>query len=155
MSYEVTVEQVAARPMAAVRASVPVGQVGTAWRPALDAVWAFLRSHDGLRTDGHNIFVYHFPGGPGAPLEVDFGVEVARAFADEGAVVFTHTPAGQAASTLHVGPPDQIGNANAAIEVWCRANQRPLAGISWEIYGDPGDDPSILEVRVFYLLASA
>jgi effector-binding domain-containing protein len=152
MSYEITVEEVTARPMAAVHASVPLGRVGTAWRPALDQVWAFLRSHEGLRTDGHNIFVYHHPVRPGAPLEVDFGVEVSRAFAGDGQIVFAQTPAGPTASTVHVGTPDQIAKANAAIEEWCRANHRPLAGVSWEIYGDPGDDPSILEVRIFYLL---
>ena len=52
-SDEIVVADVAARPIAAVRSSVPVGQVATAWRPALDKVWAFLRAHDGLRTDGH------------------------------------------------------------------------------------------------------
>ena len=53
---------------------------------------------------------------------------------------------------MHIGP---LGScrANAAIEEWCLANHRPLAGVSWEIYGDPGDDPAILEVQVFYLLA--
>jgi effector-binding domain-containing protein len=153
VSYEIVVQDVAARPIAAVRASVPVGQVATAWRPALDKVWAFLRGHDGLRTDGHNIFVYHHAVRPGAPMEVDFGVEVSRAFAETDGVVFTHTPAGQAASTVHIGRPDQLAGANAAIEAWCRANDRSLAGASWEIYGDPGDDPSTLEVQVFYLLA--
>ena len=74
-------------------------------------------------------------------MEVDFGVEVSRAFADEGEIVLTHTPAGQAASTVHVGRPDQLAGANAAIEEWCRANDRSLAGVSWEIYGDPGEDP--------------
>ena len=78
MAYEIVVEDVAARPIAAVHASVPVGSVAAAWRPALDKVWAFLRRHDGLRTDGHNIFVYHHPVRPGAPMEVDFGVEVSR-----------------------------------------------------------------------------
>jgi hypothetical protein len=120
MAYEIVLEEVAARPLAAVHASVPVGHVALAWRPALDKVWAFLRVHEDLRTNGHNIFVYHHPVRPGAPLDVDFGVELA--------------------------------GANAAIEEWCRANQRPLAGISWEIYGDPGDDPAQFEVRVFYLL---
>ena len=33
------------------------------------------------------------------------------------------------------------------------ANHRSLAGVSWEIYGDPGDDPATFEVQVFYLLA--
>jgi effector-binding domain-containing protein len=151
MAYEIVLEDVAARQIAAVHASVPAGQVAAAWRPALDKVWAFLRTHDGLRTDGHNIFVYHHPVRDGAPMEVDFGVEVSRAFDDEGEIVFTHTPGGHVASTVHVGSPDQI-SANAAIEEWCLANHRPLAGVSWEIYGDPGDDPAILEVQVFYLL---
>ena len=53
---------------------------------------------------------------------------------------------------MHIGPPDQLAGANAAIEQWCVADQRSLAGVSWEIYGDPGDDPAILEVKVFYLL---
>ncbi len=66
--------------------------------------------------------------------------------------MFTHTPAGHVASTVHIGPPDRLGDANVAIEAWCLANQRTLAGVSWEIYGDPGDDPATFEVRVFYLL---
>ena len=66
--------------------------------------------------------------------------------------MFTHTPAGHVAWTVHIGPPDRLGAANAAIEAWCLANQRTLAGVSWEIYGDPGDDPATFEVRVFYLL---
>ena len=153
MAYEIELEDVTARPIAAVHASVPVGHVAEAWRPALDKVWAFLRLRDGLRTDGHNIFVYHHPAQAGGPLEVDFGVEVSRAFAPEDEIVFTHTPAGQVASTVHIGPPGQLARANAAIEEWCLANHRPLAGVSWEIYGDPGDDPASLEVKVFYLLA--
>jgi effector-binding domain-containing protein len=111
-----------------------------------------MRRHDGLRTDGHNIFVYHHAAQPGGPMEVDFGVEVTGAFAGEGEIVFAHTPAGQVAWTLHVGPPDQIAGANAAIEAWCLAHGRSLGGASWEIYGDPGDDPATLGVQVFYLL---
>lgn len=152
MAYEITEQDVASRPIAAVHASVPLGHVATAWRAALDKVWSFLRRHDGLRTDGHNIFVYHHPDRPGAPIECDFGVEVSSVFAGEDEIVFTHTPAGHVASTVHIGPPDQLTSATAAIHEWCLANHRSLAGVSWEIYGDPGDDPAILEVEVFYLL---
>ena len=152
MAYEIMLEDVAARPIAAVHSSVPVGHVAEVWRPALDKVWAFLRTHEGLRTDGHNIFVYHHPARPGAAMEVDFGVEVSGAFAGEGEIMFTYAPAGHVASTVHIGPPDQLAGANAAIESWCLADHRSLAGVSWEIYGDPGDDPAILEVKLFYLL---
>jgi effector-binding domain-containing protein len=152
MGYEIVLEDVAARPIAAVHRSVPVGHVADAWRPALDKVWAFLRSHEGLRTDGHNIFLYHHPATPGAPMEVDFGVEVSRAFEGRDEIVSSYTPAGRVASTVHVGRPDQIFSANAAVEDWCRANELTLVGVSWEVYGDPGDDPATLEVQVFYLL---
>ena len=120
MTYEIVTDVAAARPIAAVHRQVPIGGVAAAWRPALDQVWAFLRRHEGLRTDGHNIFVYHHPARPGDPLEVDFGVEVAGAFESEGDVVFAHTPAGPVASTLHVGPIARLGDASAAIEILVR-----------------------------------
>jgi len=43
MPYEIVVEDIAARPIAAVHVSIPIGGVATAWRPAPDKVWAFLR----------------------------------------------------------------------------------------------------------------
>jgi effector-binding domain-containing protein len=138
--------------MAAVRRRVQVGHVSTAWKPALDQVWAFLRRHEGLRTDGHNIFVYHLAP-PGEPMDVDFGVEVTGAFEGEGEVIFTQTPAGDVASALHVGSYGGLAGAYDAIEAWRAANGRKFAGSSWEIYGDPGDDPATIEVRVVYLLA--
>ncbi len=153
MTYEVVTESVAARPIAAVHRSVRVGEVSKAWRPALDQVWAFLRQHEGLRTDGHNIFVYRHPTRPGEPIEVDFGVEGEGAFEGEGEVVFTHTPAGPVASTLHVGPYDMLAGAHDAIAAWHVANGRAVGPASWEIYGDPSEDPAKVEVRVIYLLA--
>ena len=75
-------------------------------------------------------------------------------FTVEGEIVSSHTPAGRVASTVHVGSPADLGKANAAIEAWCTANQRSHAGVSWEIYGDPGDDPNVHEVKVCYLLGS-
>ena len=32
------------------------------------------------------------------------------------------------------------------------ANHSVVGRVSWEIYGDPGDDPATLEVQVFYIL---
>ena len=86
MGIDVAVEVVKPRKLAAVRRQVPVGAVGSAWRPALDQVWAFLRSQPGLRTDGHNIFLYHHPARHNDPMDVDFGVEVARSFIPSGEI---------------------------------------------------------------------
>src|SRR5262245_21860816 len=78
MQISVNVQTVDPRKLAAVRREVAPGAVGSAWGPALDKVWQFIRSQPGLWTDGHNIFLYHHPKQPGAPILCDFGVEVTR-----------------------------------------------------------------------------
>jgi len=153
MDATVSVQTVHARQLAAVRRQVMIGAVGAAWRPALDLVWKFLRTQPGLRTDGHNVFVYHHAARRDLPIEVDFGVEIARGFEPSGEVYPTATPAGEVASAVHVGPYDRLGAAHDAIHAWARAQRREFAGVSWEIYGDWRDDPAKLETTVIYLLA--
>jgi len=138
--------------LAAVRRHVAAGGVVAAWRPALDKVWAFLRTQPGLRTDGHNVFLYHHPERRDLPMDVDFGVEVNRAFEAAGEVYATQTPAGTVAVAVHIGPYDRMREAHDAIHAWREANQREFTGMSWEIYGDPSDDPSKNETTILYLL---
>src|SRR5262244_3935061 len=108
MTSHVSIQVVPARMLAAVRRQVRIGEVSTAWRPALDQVWQFLRQRPDLRTDGHNIFLYHHPASRDLPMEVDFGVEVVRSFESQGEVVLAHTPSGRVATALHVGPYEQL-----------------------------------------------
>jgi effector-binding domain-containing protein len=119
----------------------------------LDQVWTFLRAQPGLRTDGHNLFLYHHPARRGDPMNVDFGVEVTRSFSPSGEVYETSTPAGEAAIAVHRGGYDQLHGAHDAIHQWAKSHDRIFAGRSWEIYGDWSDDPSKLETTVVYLLA--
>ena len=152
MSVSVEVQTVHSRTLAAVRREVAPGTVGSAWRPALDKVWEFIRSQPGLRTEGHNIFLYHHPNQPGAPIVCDFGVEVTRTFERAGEVYATETPAGEAAVAVHRGPYNRMHEAHDAIGNWMAANQREFAGHSWEIYGDPTPDPADTETTVVYVL---
>jgi len=148
MRSQVQVEVVSPRLLAAVGREVAAGRVGDVWRAALDQVWAFLRTQPGLRTDGHNIFIYHH----GDPMKADFGVEVTREFAASGQVRPVRTPSGEAAVARHVGSYDGLAEAHSAIHEWARESGRALAGTSWEIYGDWNDDPAKLETLVMYLL---
>jgi effector-binding domain-containing protein len=152
MPISVNVETVYPRKLAAVRREVAPGAVGSAWGPALDKVWAFIRRQPDLRTDGHNIFLYHHARQPGAPILCDFGVEVTRTFEAEGEVYATETPGGEAAIAVHRGPYTRMNEAHDAIGKWMRANGRESAGHSWEIYGDPAPDPAATQVTVVYLL---
>src|SRR5882724_10258895 len=91
MPVSVNLQTVHPRKLAAVRREVAPGAVASAWGPALGKVWEFIRSQPGLRTDGHNIFLYHHPPQPGAPILCDFGVEVTRTFETAGEVYATET----------------------------------------------------------------
>lgn len=153
MSYEIVTTSVSAQLLAAVRRRVLIKDIGRTWKPALDLVWEFLRRQEGLRTDGHNCFLYHHPANRNDPMDIDFGVQVVRSFEGEGEVICTETPAGEVAMTTHVGSYAGLGAAHDAVHSWRVANGRQFGGYSWEIYGDWTDDESKLETQVVYLLS--
>jgi effector-binding domain-containing protein len=152
MDYQVVTKTVSEQPLAAVRRRVRRGEVGKAWKPALDLVWEFLGSHKDLRTEGHNCFVYHHPARGEATMVVDFGVQVIRPFQDAGEVVCSATPAGEVAITTHIGSYGKLAAAHEAINSWRAATGRAFGACSWEIYGDWTDDEAKLETQVIYLL---
>ena len=152
MGVSINVQTVHARRLAAVRREVAPGGVSSAWKPALDKVWELVRSRPGLRTDGHNIFLYQHPTTPGSPMLCDFGVEVTRSFESAGDVYATETPRGEAAVAIHRGPYNRMHETHAAITEWMAVNRRESGGYSWEIYGDPTPDPADTATTIVYLL---
>ena len=150
MAYQVEVQTFAPRILAAVRRRVAPRNIAASFGEALDKVWAFIRARPGLRTDGHNIFLYH----PESPqmVTVDFGVEVTRTFPAEGEVTCVTTPGGEAAVVVHRGAYSKLGAAHHAIHEWCRTNGREIGDHSLEIYGDPTPDPEKTETTIVYFL---
>ena len=154
MAYIVTIETVRPRILAAVRKRVAMDRIPQEFKPALDKVWAFLEQNRGLRTDGHNVFLYHHE----APsiMPIDFGVEVTRIFVgstpDSGEVACVTTPDGEAAQVVHRGPYNQMRAAHEALHQWCAANGRRIGMHSLEIYGDWSEDPTKLETTIQYML---
>ena len=152
MNYDIVTRTVSSHLIAAVRRRVCIGEVGGAWKPALDLVWSFLRRHEGLRTDGHNCFLYHHPAQDEVAMVVDFGVQVSRPFQEEGEIVCTETPAGDVVMTTHIGSYGKLAAAHEAINSWRAATGREFGAFSWEIYGDWTADETKLETQVIYLL---
>ena len=153
MTYQVVTRSVRAQTLAAVRRRAFIRDIGRVWKPALDLVWEFLRRHEGLRTDGHNCFLYHHPARREDAMDIDFGVQVIREFENEGEIICTDTPAGEVAMTTHIGGYDKLAAAHDAIHSWREATGRAFGGYSWEIYGDWTDDTTKLETQVVYLLS--
>jgi len=152
MEHTVTIETLTPRLVAAVRRTAAPREVSTVWKPALDTVWAFLKTQPGLRTDGHNVFLYHHVEMPASGMPIDFGVEVTRRFEPAGDVHCVETPGGEAAVVVHRGDYSGIPQAHAALHRWAEQNQREIGAASLEIYGDWSADPSQLETTIQYLL---
>jgi effector-binding domain-containing protein len=90
-------------------------------------------------------------------LQIEVGVELLGPFVEQGDVVCSALPAGLVASTPHFGAYSGLGAAHDAIREWCAANNLPLAGLRWEIYGhwqrEWDSDPSLIRTDVFYSIA--
>ena len=152
MTYAISLQTVAPRSLASVRASMPIRDVPTRFRESLDQVYAAARGGHVL-LDGQNIFVYR--AGPDGVADIEFGVGTRAPFAPVGRVTFTALPSGVAATTTHWGDYSGLGAAHEAVAGWCAANQHQLAGVVWEVYGHWDDDPARRRTDVFHLLVAA
>jgi effector-binding domain-containing protein len=149
---EVQVTHVSSIPLAVVRRQVHASELAVVVPKECGVVWSFVRAHQ-LR-GGRHVAVYW-----DGTIRLEVGVELKSSFPEEGDVVRSATPAGLAASVVHLGPYQQLGTAHRAIRDWCSAHGHQLAGPNWEIYGhwqdDWNADPSRIRTDVFYQLAPA
>jgi effector-binding domain-containing protein len=152
MDYQVTVETVEPRLIAAARGRARRENLLEVAFPLADKAWEFIREHPEIPQPGINIWLY-LPEGTGEEFTVKVGAEVHKTFDSTGPVVCSQTPGGNVVRTLHVGPYSGIPNAHQAIRAWCKEQQFPLAGPNWEVYGHWEEDESRLETEILYLLA--
>jgi effector-binding domain-containing protein len=148
VDYDVRSERAQPRPLAAIRARIPRDRVGENIIRLLDAIWPVLRAQGAVT--GHNVVIYQ--DAEDAVLTVDVGVEVPAGFRADGDVRPAATPAGEAATTAHLGDYSRLGDAYTALEQWCASNRRRPAGVNWEVYGDWDDDPGKVRTDVYFLL---
>ena len=151
MAYDVRVERTSECPTAVVNANTTWRAFPALWPTLLDEVWAFLGPQPRLRADGHNVMLYR-RGLSEVEVAVEVGVQVTESFEPVGRVVPSRLPAAEVA-TVRARTGGEIGAAHAAVRAWCSAQRRELAGVSWEIYGDPDPGSGDFEVAVYWQLA--
>jgi effector-binding domain-containing protein len=151
MEYDVRVEKFASgRPIAVVRRRAGKPALSRVVPEACGVVWNALRTHQ-VKGAGRHVAVYL-----DGEINLEVGVEMAGPFDGAGEVVASTLPAGQAATTTHMGPYGGLHAAHRAIQDWCARQGHELVGPSWEIYGHWEEawnaDPSLIRTDVFYLL---
>jgi effector-binding domain-containing protein len=146
MEYNIQVKQVPAQLAAVIRLRAQLSELSTVVPQACGEVWTFLRSSNFPRP-GRNLSVYLDD-----EINLEVGVEVFKPFAGNDRVVCSSTPAGMAATAVHMGPYDRLGDEYTAIHQWAGAHGQSLARPCWEVYGHWNDDPAQLRTDVFYLI---
>jgi len=152
MLGDVTFANVDSIPLAVVRRQARPSDLSRVVPDGCGVVWTFVRARK--LSAGRNVALYW-----DGTIRLDVGVELGGPFEEEGDIVRSATPAGPAVTVAHFGPYHQLGSAHEAIHQWCSANNRRLAGPSWEIYGHWQDewnaDPSRIRTDIYYLLTPA
>lgn len=147
---EVVLETVEPQVLAAVRASVEIKDIPEAWKPAIYAVKDYLAEHSEL-AQGRQVFLYHHPSRRQAAMEIDFGIEVDAAFRDANPVICVSTPAGQVATSIHLGSLNGLPQTHMGIHQWCVANGHKIGSFSWETY-EWGNGPDPIRTIVRYAI---
>jgi effector-binding domain-containing protein len=149
MNYKVALVQAAPTPILVVRRRALKSQLSKVVPDGCGVVWNFIRANN-VNPRGRNVAVYR--GTETSDLDVEIGVEVGASAVGSGEVALSATPSGEAVTVAHFGPYSLLKDANEAIKSWCAANNRQIAGPSWELYGHWTDDVEKLRTDVFYLL---
>ena len=152
----VQIREVAARPIAAVRGRVALDSLPGFIAAGFDQVRSFCDQLAAAKP-GRNIVLYRSelwrnPFASPYGIMVDVGVEIDAAFAGSGPIARSETPAGVAATTVHMGPYEGLHATHLQLQEWCREYGRVLAGPFWEVYEPWHERPELRRTEIFHLL---
>jgi effector-binding domain-containing protein len=152
LNYTIRVERFPSQALAVVRRRAGKPQLGNVIPEACGTVWSALKSQQ-IKGAGRHVAVYLDD-----LINLEVGMEMDQPISAFGDVLPSSLPSGEVATTTHFGPYHLRDAAHDAIQKWCAANQRTVAGPRWETYGHWVDewnrDPSKIRTDVFYLLKS-
>ncbi len=152
MEYDITIKEVPAQVIAAVRLTVPPAEIGQHFGREMGKIVSLL-GRLGVACVGAPVCLYHSYDEESVDMEV--GIPVSGTFAEGEGVHATELPAGSAAVTTHVGPYEQLGGAWEALMGWVQSHGHEQTGPCWESYTvDPGvvRDPAKFVTEVYCMV---
>ncbi len=86
-------------------------------------------------------------------LDLEIGFPVAHKIAGKGEIQPSEFPGGKLASTVHIGPYDQVGPAYDALMKWIGAQGYQAAEVAYEIYySGPETPPHEIKTEILFPL---
>jgi effector-binding domain-containing protein len=124
---------------AAARAILPVAEIGP-WLSHVYGDVAACISRQGAAIAGPPFARYHRL--ISGQFSIEAGFPVSRPVTVDGEIGPSTLPGGPIASTVHVGPYDEMTPAYDALTCWVEEHGGRLAGDPWEVYfSDPATEP--------------
>jgi effector-binding domain-containing protein len=148
--HEVLEVDAAAQAAAAIRARLSVPEIGRWFGPTLGRLAGWLDRRQ-LPIVGPPYARYHRLDGEEERFEVEAGFPVGAPIDGDDDVSASALPGGPHATTVHVGPYEELGAAYESLTTWVAAHGGEPAGDPWEIYeSDPTEqpDPATWRTRV-------
>ena len=130
------------------RGQCPMEQIADLMGGLLGAVCTHM-GEKGVEMAGPPFSIYHAVEGQ---FDVECGIPTKAPVDGDGEILSVTLPEGPAATTLHVGPYDQLGDAWDHLKKWVRNQEHIPGGAPWEFYlNDPGKvkDPAKFETKLF------
>jgi effector-binding domain-containing protein len=149
--YEVAEVEAEEQATAVMRATLSVPEIGP-WFGATVGQLAGWLTMRGVPIVGLPFARYHLDDPGAVRFEVEAGFPVGGPVEKDGEVVAATLPGGSIASTVHVGPYEDLPAAYDAVTTWITERGGQPAADMWEVYEtDPDEhpDPATWRTRVF------
>lgn len=132
----------AAQPYVAITASVPMTRMAATLPPLNGEVFGWLEAR-GIAPAGPPLWKYNLIDMDG-DLEIEVGVPVADKAAGDDRVRCGVLPAGRYATLRHVGHPDELVDATAALLRWADGE-----GLRWDVADSPAGERWAARLEVY------
>ncbi|MBI5289506.1 MAG: GyrI-like domain-containing protein [Chloroflexi bacterium] len=91
-------------------------------------------------------------------IGLEAGLQLPRGLPEVSGIIAAELPAGEAVSTIHVGPYSQLWAAYEAVTYWMENSRRTPAGEPWEVYlkgHREQPDPALWQTEIVWPLSAA
>jgi len=150
MTYTYELKQQLAQPALAIRTRAAVQDLPKVFGDAYGAIMQYL-AELGEQPAGMPYAAYYNMDMQNLDLEIGF--PVARKIAGKGDVQPSEFPGGKLASTVHIGPYDQVGPAYDALMHWVGTQGYEATGVAYEVYySGPETPPQEIKTEIVFPL---